>query len=115
MNKLKKIISSDISVVIGLLIAIGVISSLDGQYSLLSHKASPHPLLILAVILAAYRGLRFALISSVLINILYFSILFITIDSVQVALFLNLLNCLADGFVIGDVQLDRLDRNILRF
>ncbi|MCP4914175.1 MAG: hypothetical protein GY909_13770 [Oligoflexia bacterium] len=117
MNKLKKIISSDISVVIGLLIVIGVISSLDGQYSLLSHKANPHPLLILSVIFAAYRGLRFALVSSVLINILYFSILFITIDSDAVLTYVTVeylktpVLIFFISIIVGEFKQRTIDRN----
>lgn len=80
MRKLKDWLSSDFVVVVVIIGLLSALSFFDDRYSLFDYQANPNPMLILSMLIAAYRGLRLAAVSSVVIIILYYVNLYYSID-----------------------------------
>tara|TARA_R110002072_G_scaffold1989_5_gene16654 strand:- start:110773 stop:112098 length:1326 start_codon:yes stop_codon:yes gene_type:complete len=84
MNKVKKIVSSDFSMIAIVAIVLLSFSYFDGRFSFFNYESNPSPMLILAVIVAAYRGIKLALFSAALFIGLYFINFYVTVDQQSV-------------------------------
>lgn len=80
MKKLKNWLSSDFVVIVVIIGLLSMLSIFDDRYSFFNYQANPNPMLIVSMLIAAYRGLRLAAVSSVVIIALYYVNLYYNID-----------------------------------
>lgn len=87
--KVNKKILSDIVIYLSLVILMLVYAFVMDRYNLALFGYEPHPLLLITVVLSAYRGLLFAILGSVASSIVYLSLLHLQVDYEKVETILS--------------------------
>ncbi|GAB4013011.1 MAG: hypothetical protein Fur0010_09440 [Bdellovibrio sp.] len=88
MSKKSKILT-DVGIYSGLVLITIIYGVLFDQYNLALFGYEPHPLLLITVILSAYRGLLFAIIGSLASSVIYLLLLNYQVDYEQVETILS--------------------------